>query len=160
MKALLQEYKESLRKARKMKEVAPPEDKKIIAGMITDLEFAISWIEKGHMPGPKRGIERRSYYERTIFLDPVLFSRMFAAKSFKSDTYEHDHEEEQEKKIDPMSFMVKCTAREKEIFLMHKVEGFSMQKAADLLGISKSAVQETVSRAKRKIAKQLEASGY
>ncbi|WP_186441880.1 sigma factor-like helix-turn-helix DNA-binding protein, partial [Bacillus paralicheniformis] len=48
------------------------------------------------------------------------------------------------------------TAREKEIFILHKVEQFSYERIAAMLGIKKSTVQTNVKRAQLKIAKQIE----
>jgi positive control factor len=77
MNNLIKEYKESLKITRKMYDNAVEEDKKIIAGMISDLEFAIEWLETSRMPGNRRGIERRAAYQREKPFDPLLMQKFF-----------------------------------------------------------------------------------
>lgn len=62
MQQLLAEYKKALKDTRKLKREAPEEDQKVIAGMISSLEFCVKWIETGRMPGSKRGVEKHSAY--------------------------------------------------------------------------------------------------
>lgn len=122
--------------------------------MVSDLEFVVQWMEKGRMPGAKRAIDRRSVYQRTVFYDPVVLSQVYGNR----DSYNpFEEDEEESKQLDPMVFLEQCTAREVEVFLMHKGQGLSMQKTADMLGVSKSAVQETIKRAKKKIDTALQA---
>ena len=46
--------------------------------------------------------------------------------------------------------------REKQCYLMHSVEGKSMQKIADELGITKTSVNQYIRRAREKIANNLQ----
>jgi positive control factor len=79
------EYKKSLREARKMKSILDeniknaldnktkpsPQDgeyKKVIAGMISDLEFALEWLSSGRNPDARRGTDRNGVY----LTDPVV----------------------------------------------------------------------------------------
>ncbi|WMM31797.1 hypothetical protein Q7C08_15775, partial [Shouchella clausii] len=45
-------------------------ESEIVAGIITDLEHVIEWIETGRCPGAKRDIDRRSVYQLTYHMDP------------------------------------------------------------------------------------------
>lgn len=85
MQDLIFEYKRALQEARKMykpfqqqedaernKETLSArqlDDKKLISGMISDLEFTIEWLESGRLPGAKRGYDRRASYQRMILKD-------------------------------------------------------------------------------------------
>lgn len=77
MKALLKQYQAELKRTRKMKEAAATkEDAKIITGMITDLETAISWMKTGRPPGDFKGV-----YGATN-VDPVILSQIPCRSAF------------------------------------------------------------------------------
>jgi positive control factor len=81
-----------LKVAKKMYRSATDEDKKVIAGMIFDLEFAIEWMETGRRPGNRRGIERRAAYQCEKIFVPLLMQKYFRSSK---PTYEwDDHEKE------------------------------------------------------------------
>lgn len=160
MEDLIFEYKRSLKAARKMynafKEVDPIElttkqatDKKLISSMISDLEFTIEWLEKGRQPGAKRGYDRRDSYKRMLIKDPRIINT-FSAQLHK----EQDggiSEWDIERINDALSVL---TNREKEIFLLNKVQLYSYEEIADLLGVAKSTVQTNLKRAENKIMKR------
>ncbi len=50
MDLLLDEYRESMRSLKKMREQAPEEDQKIFGNMVSSLEFATNWLKTGFMP--------------------------------------------------------------------------------------------------------------
>lgn len=76
MESLLYEYQSELKRTRQLKRHTPadtPEEKekhRIISGMITDLEIAVSWMETGRHPNDKRGIYG------TTAVDPMVLSRI------------------------------------------------------------------------------------
>jgi hypothetical protein len=78
LKELLLEYKESLKATKNLYDKSPEEDKKIISGMISDIEYVIKWIKSGRMPGNSRPIERSGVYKNTIFYDPAVFSARYS----------------------------------------------------------------------------------
>lgn len=160
MEDLIFEYKRSLKKARKMyrayKEIEPTEltakqatDKKLISSMVSDLEFTIEWLEKGRQPGAKRGYDRRDSYKRMLIKDPRIIDIILA----KSDKEQDGgiSELDIERINDALSVL---TNREKEIFLLNKVQLFSYEEIADLLGITKSTVQTNMKRAENKMMKR------
>ncbi|MFP7469985.1 hypothetical protein SFC55_03170 [Niallia taxi] len=50
---------------------------KIYSSMQGDLEFVITWMQTGHAPRSVRGVERRSVYQNTKPVDPLLMQRYF-----------------------------------------------------------------------------------
>jgi positive control factor len=160
MNNLIKEYKESLKITRKMYDNAVEEDKKIIAGMISDLEFAIEWLETGRMPGNRRGIERRAAYQREKPFDPLLMQKFFRSSE---PTYEwDDHEKEdvitswdRERIEDALSVL---TDREREVYLMSRGYCLTYSEIANYLCISSSSVQTMIERAERKIKKRINES--
>lgn len=160
MEDLIFEYKRSLKKARKMyrayKEINPTEltakqatDKKLICSMISDLQFIIEWLEKGRQPGAKRGYDRRESYKRMLIKDPKIIETFYALVDREQDGV--ISEWDIERINDALSVL---TNREKEIFLLNKVQLYSYEEIADLLGVTKSTVQTNMKRAENKIMKR------
>jgi positive control factor len=160
MNDLVQEYKKSLKMARKMYDNAVEEDKKIIAGMISDLEFAIEWMTTGRRPGNRRGIERRAAYQREKSFDPLLMQKFFRSSE---PVYEwDDHEKEsvitswdRERVEDALSVL---TDREREVYLMSRGYCLTYSEIANYLCISSSSVQTMIERAEKKIKKRINES--
>ncbi|KQC47081.1 sigma-70 family RNA polymerase sigma factor [Geobacillus sp. FSL W8-0032] len=160
MEELLKQYRESLRSAKKLLERASDEDKKIIRGMISDLEFAIEWMETSRMPGNRRGIERRAAYQREKPFDPLLMQKYFRSSD---PVYEwDDHEKEsvitnwdRERIEDALSVL---TEREKEVYLMSRGYGLTYSEIANYLCISSSSVQTMIERAEKKIKRRINES--
>ena len=160
MEELLKQYRESLRLARKLLETASDEDKKIIRGMISDLEFTIEWLATGRRPENRRGIERRAAYQRERLFDPLLIQKYFRSTE---PTYAwDDHNKESiitswdlERIEDALSVL---TEREREVYLMSRGYCLTYSEIANYLCISSSSVQTTIERAERKIKKRIKES--
>jgi positive control factor len=160
MEELLKQYRESLRLAKKLLEKASDEDKKIIRGMISDLEFAIEWMTTGRRPGNRRGIERRAAYQREKPFDPLLMQKFFRSSE---PTYEwDDHQEEslitewdRQRIEDALSVL---TDREREVYLMSRGYCLTYSEIANYLCISSSSVQTMIERAEKKIKKRINES--
>lgn len=89
---LLDEYRLSLKAARKMRETALEEDDKIFAGMIGDLEYAIKWMTDLRRPEVKKAQNR-------VLSDPDMIERTYFLDAF-ADPYSPSVFERIEKKID------------------------------------------------------------
>lgn len=164
MEDLIFEYRRSLKDARKMykplKELEEHglsaqqiTDKRIISSMITDLEYVIEWLEKGRKPDAKRGYDRRDSYQRMLIKDPRIID------TFSEGIYQDPEGEvtaiDLERIEDALSVL---TRREKEMFILNKVEGFSYEQIADLLGVKKATVQSNMKRAEIKMSKRMNES--
>lgn len=91
MEELIKEYKESLKAIKQAKETVEEEELKIYSEMISDLEFALEWMQTVRRPGNRRGIDRRAAYQREKICDPLLIQRYF--RSIDDNIYEWDHHE-------------------------------------------------------------------
>ncbi|GLY09585.1 sigma-70 family RNA polymerase sigma factor [Pseudobacillus badius] len=150
MRVLLYQYRQSLREARKMllpfdkEELTEQEqaDKTLINGMISDLEYAIEWLKVGRNPDTRRGIDKSGVY----VTDPLVIETMPAI-------IEHQEERELSQSEKEMIEDALCSlsAREKDAFILVRVEGMTFEYAAELLGVKKGAVQSYVDRAEKKI---------
>lgn len=155
MRVLMVEYRKSLREARKMKRgldikenptLQDIDDNKVIAGMISDLEFALEWLNNGRNPDLRRGIDKHGVY----LTDPAILDVLSVNNLWRTGTKEISGFEKEI--IDDA--LCTLTDREKDVFLMIKVEGITFEYVAELLGIKKSTVQTHLERAEKKIAQR------
>lgn len=164
---LLSQYKETLKDTHKLLERADDcytlddqlkSDKKIIEGIIEDLEFAILWMETGRRPGNKRGIERLAAYQRERPFDPLLMQKYF--RNMDDHLYEWDNHIQEdsitswdkERIEDALSVLSK---REKEIYLMSRGQNIPYSQIAKYLGITIGTVKTNIKRAEAKISQQI-----
>jgi positive control factor len=155
VRVLLAEYRKSLREAKKMKSVLVNKEKttrqddddiKVISGMISDLEYALEWLNSGRNPDARRGIDKNGVY----LTDPAILDVLPVAPTYKTIAREISSFE-QELIEDALCTL---TEREKDVFLMIKVEGLTFEYSAELLGVKKSTVQSHLERAEKKIAQR------
>ncbi|PFF75830.1 RNA polymerase subunit sigma-24 [Bacillus cereus] len=161
MEELVKQYKKSLKKIKKSKETAEEEELKIYSEMISDIEFALEWMQTARRPGNRRGIERRAAYQREKVCDPLLMQRYFRSmddNGYEWDNYKKEHVISEWEKIQVEDALSVLTKREKEIYLMAKGYSLSYSKIANYLLISRSSVQKMMERAELKIAKQIRES--
>ncbi|WP_426553935.1 sigma-70 family RNA polymerase sigma factor [Bacillus velezensis] len=161
MRDLLFSYKSTLKQTRAMYKplaeanesdlsAAGMRDKKNLRNMISDLQWTIDWLESGRQPVSRRSIDRRA--SRTMFIDPKIMEVFSNDFSILPEQTGSVTEEEQRIINDCLG---KLTNREKEIFLLHIVEGFSYERISALLGIAKGTVQTTINRSRMKIARYI-----
>ncbi|GAB3797481.1 sigma-70 family RNA polymerase sigma factor [Virgibacillus kimchii] len=147
---LIPEYKEGLKDLKRRYEnmdVDDP-DRKSISRMIGDMEYAIKWMKTGRRPGNLRGIERRSVYQRTSLIDMELMPSL--------DIEPEQRELTEDEKRAITDILIDLSHQERQCFLLHMAQGWSMQEIAEELKVSKSAVQIYIRRAKEKIKAKLE----
>lgn len=152
MRVLIAEYRKSLRLAKTMKrdldkKINPSpqdiDDKKVIAGMVSDLEFAIEWLKSGRNPDARRGIDKNGVYlTDPAVLDAFPVHNLYKAAAREITSLENEIIEDA---------LCTLTEREKDVFMMIKVEGLTFEYTAELLGIKKSTVQSHLERAEKKI---------
>ncbi|SIQ41253.1 RNA polymerase sigma-70 factor, ECF subfamily [Bacillus cereus] len=161
MEELIKEYKEALKTIKQAKEKAEEEELKIYSEMISDIEFALEWMQTARRPGNRRGIERRAAYQREKVYDPLLMQRYFRSmddNSYEWDNYKKENVIGEWERIQVEDALSVLTEREKEIYLMAKGYSLSYSKIANYLLIGRSSVQKMVERAEMKIAKQIRES--
>lgn len=124
-----------------------------ISGMVSDMEYAISWLDNAREPGLKRGITNKSRYQRTeLWAEIDILSmkayRMQSATEGKELTFEE---------YTRMNEILEClTKREREAYTYIMGEGHTYATTAHYMGITRSAVQMMVNRSKAKIQQQLD----
>lgn len=118
-----------------------------INSFLSNVQFAIDWLHKGHNPGPRRGIHRRSGRQRTVTVDPLHMQSYAQPAACGSPTTLSDHERFQ---IDDA--LSTLSEREKQAYILRFGLCFSLRQTAQEMGITKSAVQTMLERSEKKIA--------
>lgn len=152
MRTLILEYKKSLRLARQMKReldnkknlsIQDVKDKKVISGIISDLEYALEWLKSGRNPDARRGIDKHGVYlTDTAVLDVLPVHNVYKELAKELSYFDKELIEDT---------LCTLTIRERDIFIMIKVEGIIFEYTAELLGLKKSTVQTHLERAEKKI---------
>jgi positive control factor len=148
---LIAEYETGRKQLRQMKGklnlelLEDKQDEKQINSMISDMEYALEWMEKGRRPGNRRGVDRRAIYQRTALLDMDLFPSIDVSPQKRYLT------EEQKKQL--IDILVDLSLRERQCYLMHMARGMSYSEIANELGLSRRTIQQYVERAKTKVKK-------
>ncbi|WP_416730288.1 sigma factor-like helix-turn-helix DNA-binding protein [Fictibacillus sp. JL2B1089] len=174
MNHLILEYKRSLREVRKGKlektkfeedlerELAKPscydrqlktamilksqDERRMMTEMENDIQFIIEWLENGRRPDSKRGADRKDVY----VMDPAAIEVLPIQEGYKLIAKELPSFE---KEIIEDALCT-LTNRERDVFMMIKVEGLTFEYTAELIGVKKSTVQTHLERAERKIDKR------
>lgn len=146
-------YRQSRNQLQKLYKTADADDKKVISSMISDCEYAMEWLETGRRPGNKRGIERRSAYQREKLVDPVRMQSFVQNSNAGSPSNLSEYQRFQIE--DALS---RLSPRERECYTMAHGDCLSFARIASLLDLKKSTVQSYVETAQRKISEDLNSS--
>ena len=119
------------------------QDKSQINSMINDMSFSIDWMKLGRRPGNMRGIDKRSAYQRRALIDMDLFP------SLDIEPDEKTLDESERRAL--MNILIDLSHRERQCYLLHMAQGWSMREIANELNIKKPTVQKFIERAKNKI---------
>lgn len=147
MEELLGQYKRTRALLMKAKgEPMDEEDTKLLNSMLSDVQFAIDWLQRGHTPEARRGIHRRSGRQRTMLVDPLRMQSYAQPEACGSPTTLSDHERFQ---IDDA--LSTLSEREKQAYILRYGLCFSIGQVALEMDITRSSVQKMLERAAEKI---------
>lgn len=127
---------------------------KILNGMIREVQEALEWIKTGRDPKSYNGAEQPYCTKWTPEMLATCSKGMY-------DEYQNNVEKiiltrVQEEKLEDALCML--TANERNVFMLHVIEGYSFQKIADLIGTAKGTAQGYYERAMKKIEHRKETS--
>ena len=130
---------------------ALPNDIKILKAAIRNLEFTIEWLENGRMPGLRRGIERRSVYQKEILVDSNTLKKHIENQQ---DIYFQD-EQTNDETIEYLELLTQeklsiLTEQEKDIYLM-AINGMTTNEIAEHLDMKYNTVYKVIDRCYKKI---------
>lgn len=128
-------------------------DIKHLKEAISDVNFAITWLHTGKQPGVKRGIERRSAYQREKLMDPVRMQAFIDKSSAGSPS---NLSEWQRTQIEDA--LCRLSGQERACYEMKHGQGFSYKYISQLMGIKASTVENYVIRAQKKVSQDLQQS--
>lgn len=128
-------------------------DIKVIKEAISDVNFAITWMHTGKQPGVRRGIERRSAYQREKLMDPVRMQSFVSGSTSGSPS---NLNEWQRTQIEDA--LCRLSGQERACYEMKHGQGFSFKYIANLMGIKASTVENYVIRAQKKVSQDLQQS--
>lgn len=102
--------------------------------MVSDLEYVVEWLQIGRQPGARRGLDRRSVYQRTILANPEVLEALSHEYTIIQEN-EREFSERDKKRIDEALSVL--TDREKDVFFMHTTQGLSFSDIAVMLDVKK-----------------------
>lgn len=120
-------------------------DKEVLGGMISDVDYALEWMQHGGNPYRRRGVEAR--YERSW--DPAWIDAYHSPSGWSVEREIRDLSQQDRFRI--QEAMADLSDREKQIFMLYHVDGMSITEIAQELHVGRSTVQTTLERAKDKI---------
>jgi positive control factor len=153
VKDLLKQYREIRSQLMGYKINAPDEEKELISGMISDLQYAIDWMNRGHQPDPRRGINRRSRGQRTIPVDPLKIQSYAQPAACGSPTTLSEYERYQIE--DALSTL---SERERECYIMKYGKCYSLGDIADIMNVKRGTIQGYLKKAEEKVKNNIENS--
>lgn len=155
MDDLISSYRGSLKIVRKLhKDCKLDGDKKILSSSISDLEYCIEWMETARMPGAKRGIERRSYKQREVLMDPKTMAEYLQQKQHPQYNTVSDSD------FKKLNDILSCLSEfQRDCYTLIRGQCFTYQQTADFLQVSISSVLSHMQRADKLIRDKLANNG-
>lgn len=162
---LIKEYRKAVKDARKLLNGCLPEEEKTIQAMITDLTYAIEWMERGHdNTSHHAGIYRAAlggYEKRRVLLEGI---ENFAATKYFTHLLLGEEQAERQLSIDEKNLIGECLSglseRQMTVYILHTAHVRTYEEIAEELCIKVSTVQTHIERAREKISERLKELGY
>lgn len=149
METLIWEYMLTLSMVRRAhKRAVNNEDQGNLGSTISDLIYSIDYMKTGRVPGCRRGINRRSTEQREIPYDPKSY--VFIQNAVLNSQPDSGLSEEKLELLKDL--LAKLTKREREVYELVHGRNYTWDETANLLGISKSTVQQFLLRAEKKLS--------
>lgn len=130
-------------------------DLKQINSMIESMTFSLEWMTTGRQPGTFRGVDEKAVYQRRSYENIDLIPDI--AEQLESDDINQKHLfMSREEKVILADILASFSLRERQCYILHVAQKRSMGDIANELGVSKSMVQQSIRRAKKKINQRVE----
>jgi RNA polymerase sigma-70 factor (ECF subfamily) len=122
-------------------------EKELLGEMIADCQYCIEWMRAGGNPNRRRGVEAR--YSRPW--DPKWIESYKSPHGWEIERSMPSRDLTDDERFRIEEAMRDLTARERQCFMMHHVDGMSLGDIAAELHLSKASVQTNIDRAQAKI---------
>lgn len=146
----IQNYNHTRRLLIKALNRVPKEDKaqrELLGGMLSECNYVLEWLRTGRRPGQLRGVERR--YERAW--DPAWIDCYHSPSGWTLERESVSRELTADERFKIEEAMRDLSARERQCYMMHVVDGMSFGDIARELHLAKGTVQTNMERAREKI---------
>lgn len=134
------------------------EDLKHVNSMISDMTFSLEWMTTGRQPNTYRGVDEKAVYQRRSYENIDLIPDIAEQLKEEGDINKKHLFMTREEKIILADILSSFSLRERQCYILHMAQGLSWSKIADELGVSKSMVQQSIKRARKKIDDRIKAS--
>lgn len=128
------------------------EDLKHFNSMIESMSYSLEWMTTGRQPGTFRGADEKAVYQRRSYENIDLIPDI-------AEQLENDSEKQlymtKEEKIILADILTSFSLRERQCYILHVAQKRSMSDIANELGVSKSMVQQSIRRAKKKVEERM-----
>ena len=131
------------------------EDLKHFNSMIESMSYSLEWMTSGRQPGTFRGVDEKSVYQRRSYENIDLIPDIAEQLREENDINKKHLFMTKEEKIIMADILSSFSLRERQCYLLHTAQGMSWSSIADELGISKSTVQQSINRARKKVNKRI-----
>jgi RNA polymerase sigma factor (sigma-70 family) len=151
---MLKKYLKQIEAIKKDADLNPYQhpDIPMVKDAMSDNSFAVGWLHTGKRPGNKRGIEsRKAYAKKKVVMDPLVMQAIIKSRS---PVEAKELSAEQKFKIEDA--LSRLSPRERECFELRIESLYELPDIAELLDISIGSVEVYLTRAKRKIAEDLD----
>lgn len=135
------------------------QDLKQINSMIESMTFSLEWMTTGRQPGTFRGVDEKAVYQRRSYENIDLIPDIAEQLREENDINNKHIFMTKEEKIIMADILSSFSLRERQCYLLHTAQGRTWSSIAEELGISKSTVQQSINRARKKVSERLGKKG-
>lgn len=120
--------------------------------MESDLLYVLEWLTHEMEPGPRRGIERRSQAQRTVYLSEMQLEQVARHAAWHSAYPSEERSLPPQAQADLDYAMKQLSPCERRAFALIYGSCFSVRETAELMGVRQTTVKTLVLRARKKLA--------
>lgn len=131
-------------------------DLKQFNSMIDSMTFSLEWMTTGRQPGTYRGVDEKAVYQRRSYENIDLIPDIEMQLREESDINKKHLFMTREEKVIMADILASFSLRERQCYILHVAQKRSMSDIANELGVSKSMVQQSIRRAKKKVYERMD----
>ncbi|MFJ7933696.1 sigma factor-like helix-turn-helix DNA-binding protein [Sporosarcina sp. NPDC096371] len=132
------------------------QDLKQINSMIESMSFSLEWMTTGRQPGTYRGVDEKAVYQRRSYENIDLIPDIEMQLRDENDINKKHLFMTREEKVIMADILASFSLRERQCYILHVAQKRSMSDIANELGVSKSMVQQSIRRAKKKVDERMD----
>ena len=130
-------------------------DLKQFNSMIDSMTYSLEWMTTGRQPNTYRGMDEKSVYQKRSYENIDLIPDI-AEQLEENDINKKHLFMSREEKVILADILSSFSLRERQCYILHVGQKKSMSEIAYELGVSKSMVQQSIRRAKKKVEERMD----